>query len=367
MSGSVDDVDVESPSASLRILGNDRRSSSELSVEEEAVRNKTMPLALYQPFFLGQTIALLVGGTGFFSELLVLNSVSAPTLQNSANYLILSFFLPYLFYIRGHVNLQVSWWKYAFLALVDVEANYIIVKAYQYTSVTSVMLLDCTTIPVCMILSRLLLDAKYKYIHIAGLILCSFGIVTLVYGDLHKMTSQSSKCQNGDPEAIPQNALIGDIMCIVGAILYAMSNVGQEILVKSIDRREYLGMIGVFGVFISIFQSLLLEEKNVDSVSWDFRKLSFMAGYVFCLSAMYILTSFFLQVADSAFFNMSLLTSDLWAVVTSFLLCGIFPQKSYYLALVLIVLGVYTYSTEKVETRKRGHEEDENGPIFTSI
>jgi len=29
-------------------------------------------------------------------------------------------------------------WKYFFLALIDVEANYMVVKAYQFTSVTSV-------------------------------------------------------------------------------------------------------------------------------------------------------------------------------------------------------------------------------------
>ena len=31
-----------------------------------------------------------------------------------------------------------TWWKYGLLGIVDFEANYCIVKAYQYTSVTSV-------------------------------------------------------------------------------------------------------------------------------------------------------------------------------------------------------------------------------------
>lgn len=31
-----------------------------------------------------------------------------------------------------------TWWKYAALGFVEAEANYCIVKAYQYTSVTSV-------------------------------------------------------------------------------------------------------------------------------------------------------------------------------------------------------------------------------------
>ena len=37
-----------------------------------------------------------------------------------------------------------TWWKYAALGFVEAEANYCIVKAYQYTSVTSVQERGCT-------------------------------------------------------------------------------------------------------------------------------------------------------------------------------------------------------------------------------
>ena len=68
-------------------------------------------------------------------------------------------------------------WKYFILALVDVEvwlspplasfyliimqnfqANYIIVFAYQFTTLTSIQLWDCSTIPTVMILSVILLS-----------------------------------------------------------------------------------------------------------------------------------------------------------------------------------------------------------------
>lgn len=45
------------------------------------------------------------------------------------------------FYTDGDSFLQIlkqRWWKYLFLGLADVEANYTIVKAYQYTTLTSV-------------------------------------------------------------------------------------------------------------------------------------------------------------------------------------------------------------------------------------
>jgi hypothetical protein len=53
-------------------------------------------------------------------------------------------------------------WKYALLAVADVEANYFVVKAYSYTSITSVMLLDCFTIPCVMVLSYFFLKAKAR-------------------------------------------------------------------------------------------------------------------------------------------------------------------------------------------------------------
>ena len=41
------------------------------------------------------------------------------------------------------------------LAVIDTQANYLIVKAFGYTSLTSVTLLDCAAIPFSMVLSKL--------------------------------------------------------------------------------------------------------------------------------------------------------------------------------------------------------------------
>ena len=40
------------------------------------------------------------------------------------------------------MRLRVAWWRYALVALADVEANYLVVKAYALgTNITSVMLI----------------------------------------------------------------------------------------------------------------------------------------------------------------------------------------------------------------------------------
>lgn len=42
----------------------------------------------------------------------------------------------------------------------DVEANFLLVKAYQFTSITSVTLLDCFTVPAVIVLSRAFLGSR---------------------------------------------------------------------------------------------------------------------------------------------------------------------------------------------------------------
>ncbi len=50
------------------------------------------------------------------------------------------------------------------------------------------------------------------------------------------------------------NQLIGDLLCLGGAVLYAVSNVAQEFLVKHHSIPEYLGMLGVSGSIVSAIQ-----------------------------------------------------------------------------------------------------------------
>lgn len=50
------------------------------------------------------------------------------------------------------------------------------------------------------------------------------------------------------------NPLLGDLLCLAGALLYAISNVAQEFLVKNHTIVEYLGFLGVSGSFVSGIQ-----------------------------------------------------------------------------------------------------------------
>ncbi len=52
------------------------------------------------------------------------------------------------------------------LAACDVEGNFLVVKAYQYTTLLSCMLLDAWAIPVCLLFSWLYMRPKYHWTQI---------------------------------------------------------------------------------------------------------------------------------------------------------------------------------------------------------
>ena len=58
--------------------------------------------------------------------------------------------------------------RYVCAALIDVYGNFFIIMAYNYTTITSIMLLDCFTIPVAMVLSYVFLGCQYNAYHMLG-------------------------------------------------------------------------------------------------------------------------------------------------------------------------------------------------------
>ena len=50
------------------------------------------------------------------------------------------------------------------------------------------------------------------------------------------------------------NKVLGDMLCLVGAVLYGVSNVGQEYLVRRFGSLQFLAAVGVFGSIVSGIQ-----------------------------------------------------------------------------------------------------------------
>ena len=93
--------------------------------------------------------------------------------------------------IGTNVLLHAPVWIYAIIAFLDLEANYLTIKAFRYTSITSVSLLDALTIPTAMISSRIILDRIYCWRHLAGVTICLLGLIIITYSDLEYGTTGS--------------------------------------------------------------------------------------------------------------------------------------------------------------------------------
>ncbi|MCP9264130.1 Solute carrier family 35 member F2 [Dirofilaria immitis] len=254
----------------------------------------------------GQILSLCLCGTSVGSQLLSNRRVNTPTAQSFLNYFLLSSIYGTLLVFRKGENaflpvLRQRGWRYLLLALIDVEANYIIVYAYQFTNLNSIQLLDCSTIPMVLLLSWLFLSTRYLLTHIIGVGICLLGITVLIWAD-----ALEGKEGSGD------NRVLGDILCLTGSILYAVSNVGEEFLVKQNSRLEYLGMVGLFG---SIISGIQLQHRELALINWSSTIIVFYLLFAACMFLFYSMVSVVVQKSSALMFNLSVLTADFYALV----------------------------------------------------
>lgn len=123
-------------------------------------------------------------------------------------------------------TLNISWWKYALITLADVEGNFFVVLAFQYTSLTSVSLLTASTVIFVAILSRWFLCTRYRIWHILAMAGCISGLAILVCSDILIYGDETSGKDSYECAVFCFSAMAG---CVSGrrfwlrSILYAKS------------------------------------------------------------------------------------------------------------------------------------------------
>eukprot|EP00435_Cladocopium_sp_Y103_P036059 s1426_g9.t1 len=307
----------------FKLMGQSSDECSDMELQESSRTARSCcdkvlsPSAAVKSLLLGQLISVLNTFTGVFSSTLADSGINLPSTQSSLNYLLLALLLCRELPRIREEGLRVPWWRYALWALADVEANYMVVLAYRYTSVASVMLLDGFTVPGAMLVSWVLLR------------------LTVFSDSSHEDTTTS-------------HAWMGDLFVICGASLYSLSNVQEEILLKRhCSRSEALGMLGVFGSIICCVQAFVLEGHALRTTEWSARDVGCLLGFQICLFGIYVLASIFLQMSDSAVFNMSLLTCDVYSIIFSWQVQHKHISWTYGLAFGLTLSGLVCLRCEK--------------------
>ena len=231
-------------------------------------------------------------------------------------------YIPYLYYF--------------FAALADVEGNVLMLTAYEYTTITSVTLLDCFVIPMVMGWGIIVFGRRYRCHHYVGITFSLIGMALLVYSD-----SIQNKTANHGP-----NPVLGDALVLCGAVCYSISNTFSEYTVKHNQSIwEWLKMIGLFGFGICAVQGLAVEHKQlIEENVYSKQSVLYMVGYVSCLSMYYVAIPSMLQYSSAVVYNLSLLSADFWAVLAAVVLFSVHLTYLYFVAFVAILIGVAWYN-----------------------
>lgn len=239
------------------------------------------------------------------------------------------------------IRIRTPWWYCLFLSILDVTPNYLTLLSLKHTTLTSSTLLGSLTAPSIMLSCHLLLRKTYRPAHCLGALLCISGGLLTVWTDLATSSNESNQSN------LHPHSYFGDILAVTAAILYGIGDAVGEFWCKHVDRKEYLGMIGFFGAIFCCILVLFTERDEVVNLFQDranlYPALGVLALYVPTLVLYYVLASVFLVSSDATLLNLSLQSSNLWAICFSVLAFQEAPSSLFYTALVLVVSGVFVY------------------------
>lgn len=285
----------------------------------------------------GQGLSVLIASSGIFSKLLETNGASLPAFQSFCSYFLLMVLFNLYRFVKSPksaFSLRVDIWVYLFLAVVDVQANYLVLLAFRYAHFATVGLLLHLTIPFVTFFSYIILNKRYFWKHYLGSAVALLGSVVIFVSAFENETAEELK---------------GDIMCVGAALLYSISNVVQEWCVSQggMDSSfEFLAIMSFFATFMTGSQFAMLEVNQIAQIGWTADVIGYLIGYAVAIFSFYSLASVFLRVAESLLFNLSLLTADIFTLIASYVIFKDHVSGYYIAALFLNACGIAIYSID---------------------
>eukprot|EP00934_Nitzschia_sp_Nitz4_P000123 Nitzschia sp. Nitz4//scaffold156_size52432//25310//26020//NITZ4_006828-RA/size52432-processed-gene-0.20-mRNA-1//1//CDS//3329537418//123//frame0 len=166
-----------------------------------------------------------------------------------------------------------------------------------------------------MLFCRILLGRRFSPAHFLGVILCLVGGALTIWIDIGS---------EGSSDSFGRHSYIGDVLAVLAATLYGAGDAAGEFWSKHVDRREYLGMLGLFGVLFCTVLVLFLEREEVLRLFVEKASLFPALG--------------------------AIAASNLWAICFSVVAFRDSPPISFYASLTLVVSGVFVYEIVGDET-----------------
>ncbi|KAL9544364.1 hypothetical protein MBANPS3_007658 [Mucor bainieri] len=286
----------------------------------------------YKVLVLGQLLSLCITGTNVTTT--KLGSYANPSQINSATLAVV--YNSYAIYKRGIWGWLLQFRRrgiyYFILGAIDVEGNYFVVKAYQYTSLLSAMLLNCWSTPVCMILSFFIMKVRYRWLQYVGVLIALGGMGMLIASDMMEGKDYAAS-----------DAVKGDLFCLLGATLYGFSNVGEELMARKHPLYEVIGMFTFFATFINFVQLMILERNEFSAFASNPEAVGMVIVYTVCMFILYSLAPVMFRLGSAVLYNLSLLTANFYGLIFGIGLFGYHITIMYPFAYVVIILGIAIY------------------------
>lgn len=293
---------------------------------------------------LGQFLSLAITISGTVNEYLFRrHHANFPVLQTVLFYLVLAaYYLPcWLLRSRKHgsaastlcIALRLHGPVYFGYALLDCFAALLVIKAYLFTSLAVVALLSTISTPCVILLSRLLLGSRFKAAQYAGAAICVAGVVFF-------SVAQGLEQGSGD-------AWLGGLLALGSALFYACANVLVERLVaaESYDAYEFLALTGTAGLLLSLLILLLAGGGEAAALLAQPPSVyPLVLLHVLAIFGFYSAMPVFIRRASATFFNLSLLTVNIYSALVNLVLFQDAFTWAFPLALIIVNFGIIVYS-----------------------
>ncbi|XP_024220303.1 solute carrier family 35 member F2 isoform X1 [Bombus vancouverensis nearcticus] len=292
--------------------------------------------------------------------------LALPSGQNLPHYVMMCLVYTTWMSCRGVGNglisvIRARGWRYLLLALIDVEACTLVTFSHQFTSLAGIQLLDCVAIPVALALSCLVLGVRYRMVHIVGVSVSLMGVGCLVWAGID---------DNRDPATTGKNHLVGDMLCLGGAVFFSITTVLQELTVKTVDIIEYLGMIGFFGTILCGMQTATLESLKLESFQWNnVPVITFLIVYCITQFVFFSLVPVILFESGATALQLALLTADSFNVLSGMLVHQYKFHALYFVSYTLTMTGIYIYAIKRtpMSSNSRRQHTEPTAPDYRDV
>ncbi|BFU20799.1 membrane-spanning protein, putative [Entamoeba histolytica HM-1:IMSS-B] len=287
-------------------------------------------------FLIGQTISIINASTYAMTNYLGQKSSSGTAIiQTISVYWSLPIILILVSLKYGSNSIveflkSVKWYYCLGITFCDISATFCLVIGIQNTNILSSQLISVCGIPFVMILSYFILKRRFNLIQVFSAIIALSGFILVSIAD----------GQNGSSE------LIGDLLCLISTILYAIANTLQEKTVNIISpfsSMNYIIILSVHAPLLSLPTLLLLFffpfDFNISVI-----ELTLLIAYPLLQVIIYASIAFIILMTSAAFFNISNLSSSIYGLIYDMILFNKYPGVLSIIGALLIILSVMLYS-----------------------